>query len=60
MLERDAQAFAEKAKKVDREVVTFVGKGCDHMGVVRSLLEDRSAIQEQVLDFLRKLGDKAG
>jgi acetyl esterase/lipase len=59
MLERDAQAFAEKAKKVDREVVTFVGKGCDHMGVVRSLLEDRSPIREQVLSFLKKLGARA-
>jgi acetyl esterase/lipase len=59
MLERDAQAFAEKAKKVDREVITFVGKGCDHMGVVRSLLEDRSAIREQVLSFVKKLDDRA-
>ncbi len=54
MLQGDAQTFAEKAKKVGSEVTTFVGKGCDHMGVVRSLLEDRSAIREQVLDFLKK------
>jgi acetyl esterase/lipase len=59
MLERDARAFAEKAKEVGREVTTFVGKGCDHMGVVRSLLEDRSAIREQVLAFLKKLTDNA-
>lgn len=59
MLERDARSFAEKAKGVGREVTTFVGKGCDHMGVVRSLLEDHSPIQGQVLAFIRKLGDQA-
>jgi acetyl esterase/lipase len=53
MLEADARSFAEKAKGVGREVRTFVGKGCDHMGVVRSLLEDGSAVQEAVLAFLR-------
>jgi acetyl esterase/lipase len=58
MLEGDARAFAEKAKTHNREVTTFVGKGCDHMGVVRSLLEDRSGIQEQVLGFLKKIDDK--
>ncbi len=59
MLERDARKFAEKAKKVGRGVTIFVGKGCNHMGVVRSLLEDRSAIREQVLAFLKKVGDEA-
>ena len=59
MLERDARTFAEKARGVDRNVTTFIGKGCDHMGVVRSLLEDGSAIREQVLAFSKKLGDKA-
>jgi acetyl esterase/lipase len=59
MLEGDARAFVEKAKGVGREVTTFVGKGCDHMGVVRSLLEDRSAIQVEVLAFLRKLPARA-
>jgi acetyl esterase/lipase len=53
MLEKDAQAFAERAKEVDRKVTTFIGKGCDHMGVIRSFLEDRSAVQEQVLAFLK-------
>jgi acetyl esterase/lipase len=59
VLEGDARAFAEQAKGVGREVTTFVGKGCDHMGVVRSLLEDRSAIREEVLAFLKKLPDRA-
>jgi len=58
MLEKDARTFAEKSKGVDRGVTTFVGKGCDHMGVVRSLLEDRSPIQGQVLDFLKNLEGK--
>jgi len=59
MLERDAQAFADKAKRVDKEVTTFVAKGCDHMGVVRSLLEDRSAVRDQVRAFLKNLDDTA-
>jgi acetyl esterase/lipase len=58
-LEGDARTFAAKAKGVGREVTTFVGKGCDHAGVVRSLLEDRSPVREQVLAFLEKLGDHA-
>jgi acetyl esterase/lipase len=59
MLEGDARSFAEKATKVGREVNLFVGKGCDHMGVVRSLLEERSAIRERVLAFLKKTLDQA-
>jgi acetyl esterase/lipase len=59
MLEGDAKAFAKKAEGVDVPVAVFLAKGCDHMGVVRSLLEDRSAVREQVLTFLGKLGEKA-
>src|SRR5262249_5029249 len=59
MLVKDARAFAEKAMKEGKEVDTFVGKGCDHMGVVRSLLEDHSPVQEHVLAFLKRVGDKA-
>jgi acetyl esterase/lipase len=59
MLEADARAFAEKAKAVGRTATIVVGKGRDHMGVVRSLLEDGSDIREQVLAFLKKLEDKA-
>jgi acetyl esterase/lipase len=58
MLEGDAEAFAEKAKGAGVTVVLSVAKGCDHMAVVRSLLEDRSPILEQVLAFLKK--PKAG
>jgi acetyl esterase/lipase len=58
MLEGDARAFARRAKEVGRTVTVFVGPGCDHMGVVRSLLEDRSAAREQVLGFLKKIGAK--
>ncbi len=59
MLEGDAKAFAKRAKEMDVPVEVFLAKGCDHMGVVRSLLEDRSAVREQVLAFLAKLGEKA-
>jgi acetyl esterase/lipase len=58
MLERDSRTFAEKAEKAGRRITIFVGKGCDHIGVVRSLLDDRSAIREQVLEFLKKVKDK--
>lgn len=57
MLESDALTFAETAKKVNRLVTTFVAKGCDHMGVVRGLLED-GAVRQQVLAFLANLGKK--
>ncbi|HWB07827.1 MAG TPA: alpha/beta hydrolase [Pirellulales bacterium] len=58
-LERDALTFAEKAGKANRVVTTFVAKGCDHMGVVRSLLEDDSTVRDQVLTFLASLGKDA-
>jgi acetyl esterase/lipase len=58
MLEGDARLFAAKARRTGREVATFVGKGCDHMGVVRSLLENRSPIREEVLTFFKKLEGK--
>jgi hypothetical protein len=50
---KDARASAEKAKEVSGKVTTFIGKGCDHLGVVHSLLEDHSEVQEQVLAFLK-------
>jgi acetyl esterase/lipase len=59
MLEGDARAFAAKAKEVGREVTMLVGKGCNHMGVIRSLLEDRSPVRDEVLVFLKKLAEKA-
>jgi acetyl esterase/lipase len=60
MLDGDAQAFAKKATGAGREVTTFIGKGLDHMGVVRSLLEDRSPVRDRVLAFLEKRGQEAG
>jgi acetyl esterase/lipase len=59
MLEKDARAFAAKANGVGREVATFVAEGCDHMGIIRSLLDDRSAVRERVLEFLKQSGDRA-
>jgi acetyl esterase/lipase len=56
MLQGDARAFAEMARSVGKEVPTFVARGCDHMGVVRGLLEDHSPVQEQVLGFLKEVG----
>ena len=53
MLEADAKAFAEKAKGVGVTVETFTAKERNHMAVVRSILEDKSPIQEQLLAFLK-------
>jgi acetyl esterase/lipase len=58
MLEGDARAFVEKAKALNRGTRLFVAKGCDHMGVVKSLIEDQSPTREQVLDFLSTSGKK--
>ncbi len=57
MLEGDARAFVEKAKEAKAEAALFVAKGRDHMGVVRSLLEEKSPVRERVLDFLGKWKD---
>src|SRR5439155_4863993 len=53
MLEADAKAFAAKATASRATVRTFVAKGQDHMGVVRSLLEDKSPVLQEVLTFLQ-------
>jgi acetyl esterase/lipase len=58
MLRADAQMFAEKAKAVGKEVSTFTAKGCDHMGVVRSLVTDHGPVRQQVLAFLRQYSAK--
>jgi acetyl esterase/lipase len=53
MLEGDAKAFATKASALGLRVPTFTAKGADHMGVVRSLLDEQSPVMKQVLAFLR-------
>lgn len=52
MLEADAAAFADKAKRAGVTVPTFTAKDCDHMAVVRSLLNDNSPVWERVAAFL--------
>jgi hypothetical protein len=54
MLEGDARAFVEKAQALKRNAGLFVAKGRDHMGVVRSLIEDQSPTRERVIDFLSR------
>jgi acetyl esterase/lipase len=54
MLEGDAKAFSTKANDAGAKVIVSVAKGCDHMAVVRSLLEEHSPVSEQVLAFLKK------
>jgi acetyl esterase/lipase len=52
MLEGDAHAFVEKVKGVGGSAALFVAPGRDHMGVVRSLIEDDSPVLKRVVDFL--------
>jgi acetyl esterase/lipase len=54
MLEGDARAFIEKARGLDVSATLFVAKDRDHMGVVRSLIEDESPVWGQVAGFLGK------
>jgi acetyl esterase/lipase len=53
MLAEDAKAFARKANAGGPTVALYTAKNCDHMGVVRSLLEDKSQVLEQVVRFLK-------
>jgi hypothetical protein len=39
-------------------VRTFTAKDRDHMGVVRALIEDKSPVTEQVVEFLNKPAGK--
>jgi acetyl esterase/lipase len=55
MLEGDARGFIEKAKGLGVAATMFVAKERDHMGVVKSLIEDKSPVREQVLAFLSKI-----
>jgi acetyl esterase/lipase len=54
MLEGDARAFVAKVKGVGGSAALFVAEGRDHMGVVRSLVEDDSPVLKQVVDFLTR------
>jgi acetyl esterase/lipase len=57
MLEGDAKSFVEKAKGFNVAATMFVAKDRDHMGVVKSLIEDKSPVMEQVVAFLSKLNN---
>ena len=52
MLEGDARAFVAKAKEAGADASLFVAKGRDHIGVVRSLLDEKSPVRDRVLEFL--------
>lgn len=52
MLEGDAKAYVEKAIALKVPAEMFLAKERDHMGVVKSLLENKSPVQEQVIRFL--------
>lgn len=53
MLEGDAKTFAEKAAAAKATCRTVVVPKLDHMGVVKALLDDKSAVREQVEAFLK-------
>ena len=54
MLEGDAKAFIAKANGLGRTADLFVAKGRDHMGVVKSLIEENSPVWDRVAEFLHK------
>jgi acetyl esterase/lipase len=56
MLEKDAQAFARQAETSGRVVAVFLAKDCDHMAVVRSILDEKSPVWGRVSSFLAETG----
>jgi acetyl esterase/lipase len=52
MLEADAKAFVERAKGVGGSATLLIAKDRDHMGVVRSLVEDDSPTLKHVVEFV--------
>ncbi len=54
MMEADAKRFVELATAEKATAAMFVTKGRDHMGVVRSLVDDKSDVLEKVQAFLSK------
>ena len=55
MLADDARRFAGRARAVGADVETVIAPGRDHMGVVRSLLDDTGGVLEQVVAFVTRL-----
>ncbi len=55
MLADDARRFAGRARAVRADVETVIAPGRDHMGVVRSLLDDTGGVLEQVVAFVTRL-----
>jgi acetyl esterase/lipase len=53
MLEGDARVFVEKVKRAGGSAALFVAPDRDHMGVVKSLIEDDSPVLKQVVDLLK-------
>jgi hypothetical protein len=58
MLEGDAASLPPRPGGPIGRLRRSSARGGDHMGVVRSLVGDDIAIQEEVLAFLRKLEDE--
>jgi acetyl esterase/lipase len=52
MLKGDAAAFVEKAGSLDLSAAYSVAPGCDHMGVVRSLVQEKSDVREDIIYFM--------
>jgi hypothetical protein len=52
MLEADARSFVEKAAALKSPADLFIANDRDHMGVVKSLVEEKSPVLERIVDFL--------
>jgi hypothetical protein len=58
MLEGDARRYADKDQSLGLTMPVVVVKGCNHMQVVGSLLEDRSPVRESA-GISEQVGKKA-
>jgi acetyl esterase/lipase len=53
MLKGDAAAFVNKAKALRLSAACSVAEGCDHMGVIRSFIDEKSKLRDEIMLFLR-------
>jgi len=54
MLKGDAAAFVDKAKALKLSAAYLVAEGCDHMGVIRSFIGDKSKLRYDVVLFINR------
>jgi len=56
MLKGDAAAFVDKAKALKLSAAYLVAEGCDHMGVIRSFVDEHSKVCDDIILFINRSG----